>query len=156
MQKDGLSGAGWWWSADLSQVVGVATGGPVPVPLASAGSRPSGNIETPTSKLLDSQWLTLGIGACVKYLGCHARDRAAAGGLTTIRATISPLDQRGVVLMSDLGWPAEQVGSQTLYGYNAPVADAAADMDDLCTDDRHLGSSTGTDCRGSARQNARL
>ncbi|MDG4796898.1 ATP-binding protein [Micromonospora sp. WMMD1082] len=105
----------------------------------AVGSTVSGN-EDPSARLVDTQWLTLGVGAGLQFLAHHARDRAAAGGLATVRATIWPISNRPIALVSNVGWPNEQIGSDTII--EQPYADTVADIDDLCAGDRGLVATT--------------
>lgn len=93
----------------------------------AVSSTVSGN-EDPGAALVDTQWLTLGIGAGLRFLAHHAQSRAATGGHATVRATIWPVI-RPVALVSNLGWPNEQVGGETVT--EQPYADTVADIDDL-------------------------
>ncbi|NES14605.1 MULTISPECIES: helix-turn-helix domain-containing protein [Micromonospora] len=97
--------------------------------------------------LVDAPSLTVGVGAALGFLARHARDRAAAGGLATVRATIWPVtpiylgEQRlPVKLVSSVGDPNEELGTHVLT--EPPVADAVADIDDLCADGPGLVAAT--------------
>lgn len=95
--------------------------------------------DDPPHKLVDDQWLTLGIGTGLQFLASHARDRAAAGGLATVRATLWPV-HTSVVLVSNIGWPNEQLGTEFIT--TPPTADTVADIDDLATGGPGLVSAT--------------
>jgi hypothetical protein len=84
-------------------------------------------------KLVDNNLLVLGIAAALRMLGTHARDRAAAGGLANLRATIWPAGETiPIALVSNVGFRNEPAGPAVLR--ERPAADAVADLDDLATD----------------------
>lgn len=84
-------------------------------------------------KLVDNNYLVLGVAAALRMLGIHARDRAAAGGLANLRATIWPNGEEiPIALVSNVGMRNEQAGPAVLR--EPPSADAVADIDDLATD----------------------
>lgn len=84
-------------------------------------------------KLVDNNYLVLGVAAALRMLGIHARDRAAAGGLANLRATIWPIGEEiPIALVSNVGMRNEQAGPAVLR--KPPSADAVADIDDLATD----------------------
>lgn len=84
-------------------------------------------------KLVDNNRLVLGIAAGLRMLGVHARDRAAAGGLAKLRATIcQTVVTAPIMLVSNVGMPNEQVGPAVLH--EPPSTEAVADLDDLATD----------------------
>jgi hypothetical protein len=96
-------------------------------------------IESPTrdniqrqEKLVDNNWLVLGIATALRRLGHHARDTAAAGGLASVQATVWTGGSWPMALVSNVGWPNEQVGQGLIHG--PASADAVADLDDLATD----------------------
>ncbi|SCL70375.1 MULTISPECIES: helix-turn-helix domain-containing protein [Micromonospora] len=106
-------------------------------------------VEDLTSRLVDDQWLTLGIAAGLRFLARHARDRAAAGGLATVRAAIAPYVP--AALVDTLGWPEDRLGwfaAQALATgkggeiTNGAWADTVADIDDLCADGPGLVAAT--------------
>ncbi|MFF0721859.1 helix-turn-helix domain-containing protein [Micromonospora sp. NPDC003816] len=107
----------------------------------------SGNMDS-GGRLVDTQWLTLGVGAGLKFLAHHARDRAAAGGLATVRAAIWPparvttwpMSQEPITLVSNVGWPNEPIGPDAVT--EQPYADTVADIDDLCTGGSGLVATT--------------
>ncbi|MFG1660667.1 helix-turn-helix domain-containing protein [Micromonospora chersina] len=103
---------------------------------SAVDARPSG-IEDVTSRLVDDQWLTLGIAAGLRFLARHARDRAAAGGLATVRAAIGP--SVPAALVDTLGWPEDRLGGEIATG---AWADTVADIDDLCADGPELVAAT--------------
>jgi hypothetical protein len=97
--------------------------------------------------LVDGPSLTVGICAALRFLARHARDRAAAGGLATIRGTIWPVTPTfpggpvvPVKLVSSLGDLNEELGTDALT--EPPVADMVADIDDLCDDGPALVTAT--------------
>jgi hypothetical protein len=45
-------------------------------------------LEATPHRIVDNNFLVLGVATALRYLGRHARDRAAAGGLSTVRATV--------------------------------------------------------------------
>ncbi|MEU5931143.1 ATP-binding protein [Micromonospora sp. NPDC047187] len=109
----------------------------------------SGFSENPNGRgsLVDGPSLTVGICAALRFLARHARDRAAAGGLATIRATlwpVTPIYEGGPVppvkLVSSVGDPNEELGTHTLA--ERPVADMVADIDDLWDDGPALVAAT--------------
>jgi hypothetical protein len=84
-------------------------------------------------KLVDNNLLVLGIAAALRTLGTHARDRAAAGGLANLRATLWPVgENKPVALVSNVGMRNEPVGPAILR--ERPAVDAVADLDDLALD----------------------
>ncbi|MBL6275342.1 ATP-binding protein [Micromonospora fiedleri] len=104
----------------------------------NVSSEKSGNMD-PGGRLVDSQWLTLGVAAGLQLLARHARDRAAAGGLATVRATIWPT-HGPVTLVSNLGWANDPIGTESIT--EQPYADTVADLDDLCTGGSGLVATT--------------
>ncbi|MEV4819301.1 AlbA family DNA-binding domain-containing protein [Micromonospora tulbaghiae] len=97
--------------------------------------------------LVDGPSLTVGICAALRFLARHARDRAAAGGLATIRATLWPVMSAfpggpvvPVKLVSSVGDPNEELGTDAVT--ESPVADMVADVDDLCDDGPALVAAT--------------
>ncbi|MFI7578422.1 helix-turn-helix domain-containing protein [Micromonospora sp. NPDC049497] len=97
--------------------------------------------------LVDGPALTVGICAALRFLARHARDRAAAGGLATLRATLWPVTSAfpggpvlPVKLVSSVGDPNEELGTDALT--EPPVADMVADIDDLCNDGPALVATT--------------
>jgi hypothetical protein len=86
-------------------------------------------------RLVDNNHLVLGIAAALRVLGTHARDRAAAGGLANLRATIWPTGENvPIALVSNVGMRNERAGPAVLH--EQPSADAVADLDDLATEGR--------------------
>ncbi|BCJ61552.1 AlbA family DNA-binding domain-containing protein [Micromonospora endophytica] len=115
---------------------------------SGVGVRTSG-IADLTCRLVDDQWLTLGIAAGLRFLARHARDRAAAGGLATVRAAIAPYVPAAMV--DTLGWPEDRLAwfaaqaVETGKGgaiTNGAWADTVADIDDLCADGPGLVAAT--------------
>ncbi|TDB79610.1 helix-turn-helix domain-containing protein [Micromonospora sp. KC721] len=101
-------------------------------------TRPGHDDGPPPGSRIDDEDLVATIAAALKFLAAHARDRAAAGGLATLRVTIFPVA---------LNLPAYLVHSRGHGFVNAlgthpvwqpPVADAVADIDELATDGRGL------------------
>ncbi|WFE52992.1 ATP-binding protein [Micromonospora sp. WMMD1155] len=99
-------------------------------------STPSGFGDV-TARLVDDQWLTLGIAAGLQFLARHARDRAAAGGLATVRAAITP--NAPTAIADTLGFPADRIGGEIASG---AWADTVAEIDDLCADGPGLVAAT--------------
>ncbi|MCP2326968.1 hypothetical protein HDA40_005475 [Hamadaea flava] len=83
-----------------------------------------------TPSLVDSQQLVLNIGAALRHLALHARDRTSAGGMANLRATIIGGPRPGLALVSNLSYQNEQVGTHVATAQ--PEADALADIDELC------------------------
>lgn len=104
--------------------------------------RPGYDDGPPHGSRIDDEDLVATIAAALRFLAVHARDRAAAGGLATLRVTIFPVTfdlpaylvhHRGPRFINTLGtYPVRQ----------PPVADAVADIDELATDGRGFLTAT--------------
>jgi hypothetical protein len=76
------------------------------------------------------------IASGLRFLARHARDKAAAGGLATVRATIwSVSASRPVYLFQNRSFPGDRVGREI---QQRPVADGVFDLDDLAEDGQPL------------------
>ncbi|WP_432954146.1 AlbA family DNA-binding domain-containing protein [Micromonospora haikouensis] len=96
---------------------------------------------TPGSRI-DDEGLVTTVAAALRFLAIHARDRAAAGGLATLRVTIFPVapDLPAYLMHSGGHGFANELGTHPVW--QPPVADAVADIDDLATDGRGLLAAT--------------
>ncbi|PMR58833.1 hypothetical protein C1A38_22700 [Verrucosispora sp. ts21] len=96
---------------------------------------------TPGSRL-DDEVLVTTIAATLRFLAVHARDRAAAGGLATLRVTIFPVapDLPAYLMHSRGHGFVNKLGTHPVW--QPPVTDAVADIDDLATDGRGLLAAT--------------
>jgi hypothetical protein len=83
-----------------------------------------------------------GIASGLRFLARHARDRAAAGGLATLRVTLYPVRRDTPAnLVHHRGWGSgEQIGRQ-LLDYS-PFAEGVFDIDDLAEDGAPLLAAT--------------
>ena len=70
-----------------------------------------------------------GIASGLRFVARHARDKAAAGGLATVRALLWPVSvSRPVYLFQNRRFPGDRVGREV---QQPPVADGVFDIDDL-------------------------
>ena len=97
------------------------------------------NIER-QEKLVDNNWLVMGIATALRRLGQHAHETAAAGGLANIQATVWTGGSWPMALVSNVGWHNERVGQGLVH--DAASADAVADLDDLAIDGPGLVAAT--------------
>ncbi|MDG4795213.1 ATP-binding protein [Micromonospora sp. WMMD1082] len=95
----------------------------------------------PPPSLINDEILVATVAAALRFLAVHARDRAAAGGLATVRATIFPVgpDRPARLVHSRLGG-VDNLGTYPVW--QPPVADTVADIDELATDGRDLLAAT--------------
>ncbi len=104
--------------------------------------RPSHDDGPPPGSRIDDEDLVITIAAALRFLTVHARDRAAAGGLATVRVTIYPvaLDlPTYLVHHRGHGW-VNNLGTHPMR--QPPVADGVADIDELATEGRGLLAAT--------------
>jgi hypothetical protein len=76
----------------------------------------------------------------LRLLARHARDRAAAGGMATVRATVWPIDTDHPARLFHNSGFGEGLGRQHLQ--HAPTSDGVFDIDDLATDGQPLLAAT--------------
>lgn len=85
-----------------------------------------------------------GIASGLRFLARHARDRAAAGGLATLRVTLYPVrEEIPASLVHHRGWggsSGEKIGRQSVD--YSPVAEGVFDIDDLAEDGAPLLAAT--------------
>jgi hypothetical protein len=93
---------------------------------ASLGPRPA---DQSVTKVAD-QFLTTGVIGGLRFLATHARDRAAAGGSASLRATIVPITEDRPAQLSQINSSfQDRLGLRSTT--SAPVAEAVADLDEL-------------------------
>jgi hypothetical protein len=77
-----------------------------------------------------------GIASGLRFVARHARDKAATGGLATVRATVClASSSRPMYLFQNRGFPGDRVGREIRQ---PPVADGVFDIDDLAEDGQPL------------------
>jgi hypothetical protein len=92
--------------------------------------------DQPVTEVVD-QYLIAALISGLRFLASHARDRAAAGGSVSLRATIVPLDQDRPAQLSQIsGGFHDRLGRQSIT--TEPVATAVADLDELAGNDAAL------------------
>ncbi len=89
----------------------------------------------------------------LRFLARHARDRAGAGGMATLRATIWPVSaQLPAYLFHNRGFSGPSLGCQQIE--TPPTAEAVFDIDDLAIDSSPLMPATYTLATGCSRSSA--
>lgn len=98
--------------------------------------------DAPRHSRISDESVVNGITSGLRFLARHARDRAAAGGLATLRATLYPIrNEVPASLVHHRGWGSgEQIGRQSLD--YSPVAEGVFDIEDLAEDGAPLLAAT--------------
>ncbi|MEU4769071.1 ATP-binding protein [Actinosynnema sp. NPDC023794] len=97
---------------------------------------------------IDDEWLVVTIASGIRFLAGHARDRAAAAGTASLRATVVPIStqSRAVLTHRRPYGRSQRLGSQRVGDLAA--ATVLADVGDLVDDGASLLSATHGLCAG--------
>ncbi len=105
-------------------------------------ARPGEFDQNTTVSRIEDEDLVLDIWSGLRYLARHARDRAAAGGTATVRATIVPITDD---LPAELRHPRNHGGTLGSYEVTEPPeVTSIFDIDDLAEDGPELIAATST------------
>lgn len=74
----------------------------------------------------------------LRIVAVHARERCAAGGTASLRATVLPADHRAPIRLSQRRFMGFEDRVGTLDVLSAPVATSVADLDELACDNSQL------------------
>jgi hypothetical protein len=80
---------------------------------------------------VDSSGMVDAVLSGLVFLAGHARDRAAAGGGASLRATVWPVDNRVPTVLTRLDGRGFRDSLGSTHVMSSPVATAVADLDDL-------------------------